>query len=126
MMKRQDIVGADPFTTHQNIAVDICSGLFGFNGPFGIYSLQPTDFQVAASRNAVGVIGNNPVSGWYWSMLDNTAFPYINLTGVTQFRLGFQLDDNDDLGDDYIKFFSGNYGAMADRPQLQVEYYLRK
>jgi len=66
--------------------------------------------------------------GWasvYWSTRDGAAFPYINLTGVTHLRLRFQIDDNDDLGDDYIKFFSGNSAAKADRPQLLVEYYIQ-
>jgi hypothetical protein len=124
MIRRQDRVGIDPFTTHQNIAVDIRSGYFGLAGFFGIYGLDLTDFQSPASMDSVGVIRNNPVNGWYWSMLDNTAHPYINLTGVTQFRLGFQLDDNEDRGDDYLKFYSGNYRAQSDRPQLQVEYYV--
>jgi hypothetical protein len=72
----------------------------------------------------VGTIQNNPVSGWYWTMLDSSAFPYINLTGVTQLRLGFQLDDNDDLGDDYIRFYSGDYEAQKERPHLLIEYYV--
>jgi len=123
-IKRQGQVGADPFTTHGSILVDIRHGAFGSIGPLGIYSLQVTDFQEPASRDSVGVIRNIPVSGWYWSMLDSAAFPHINLTGGTQFRLRFQLDDNDNLKNDYLKFFSGNTSAQADRPQLLVEYYV--
>ena len=82
-----------------------------------------SDFQAAADKYAVGVIQNNPAGSWYWSLLDVTAFPFINLTGVTQFRLGFQLDDNDDLDSDYIKFFSGNSKSAADMPQLLIKYY---
>ena len=76
--------------------------------------------------NSVGTIQNNPVGGWYWALLDNTAYPYINLAGVTQFRLGFQIDDNDDRGDDYLKFYSGNYNVLEDRPQLLIEYYVQR
>ncbi len=30
----------------------------------------------------------------------------VNKTGTTQFRASFTLDDNDDLGSDYIGFYS--------------------
>jgi hypothetical protein len=125
-IKKQGQVGIDAFSTHGNILVDIRRGAFGSLGPLGIYSLQVSDFQDPASRDAVGLIQNIPVSGWYWSMLDSTAFQYINLTGGTQFRLRFQRDDNDNLKNDYLRFFSGNYSVATDRPQLLVEYYVPK
>jgi hypothetical protein len=72
----------------------------------------------------VGIFFNAPSGDWYSSTLDSTAFPYISLIGVTQFRLAFQLDDNDDLGADTIQFYSGDYGDLAYRPQLQIQYYV--
>ncbi len=36
MVKGQGVIGTDPFTTHQNILVDIRSGVFGSFGPWGI------------------------------------------------------------------------------------------
>ncbi len=125
-IKKQSVIGMDPFLTHQNIQVDICNGIFGFDGTFGSFSLQPTDFQANASMNSVGVIANNPITGTYWTMLDATANNLINLTGSTQIRLGFQLDDNNDLGDDIIAFHSGDAALLLDRPHLQVEYYVPK
>lgn len=124
MIKKQDVVGTDPFTTHQNISVDIRNGLFGNFELFKFGSLQPQDFQAPADMYMVGTIQNNPVSDWYWALLDSRAFPYISLTNVTQLRLGFLLDDNDDLGDDYIRFYSGDYDAQKDRPHLLIEYYV--
>jgi hypothetical protein len=124
MIKKQDVVGTDPFTTHQNISVDIRKGLFGNFSLFKFGSLQPPDFEAPADMYLVGTIQNNPVSDWYWTLLDSRSFPYINLTDVTQLRLGFQLDDNDDLGDDYIRFYSGDYDAQKDRPHLLIEYYV--
>ena len=47
--------------------------------------------------------------------------PFINLTGVTQLRLRFQTDDDNDAVADVIKFHSGNSTA-ANRPMLVVEY----
>jgi hypothetical protein len=123
-IKRQGLVGADPFGTHQNISIDIRKGVFGSLGPFSIGALQSLDFQAPADRVGAGVIQNNPVDGWYWSVLDNSALQFINLAGVTQLRLGFQIDDNDDRDNDYLKFFSGNANALNDRPQLMIKYYL--
>lgn len=123
-IKKQAHVGTDPFVTHRNILIDIRTGYFGSLGPFSIGALQAVDFQAPAHRNAVGVISNNSVGGWYWSLLDGTANAYINPIGVTQIRLGFQVEDNDDRDNDYVKFFSGNTNALGDRPQLMVKYYV--
>ena len=124
MIKKQGIVGTDPFNTLQNISIDIRKGVFGSFGPFRVAALQVSDFQSAAGKYSVGLIQNNPVGDWYWSLLDNTSHPFINLTGVTQIRLGFQIDDNDDRNNDYLKFFSGNYDVIEDRPQLLIKYYI--
>jgi len=56
--------------------------------------------------------------------LNSTARPYINKTGSTQFRLRFKLDDNDDMGADYMKFYSGNFTTTSSRPLLIIQYYL--
>lgn len=124
MIKRQGLVGTDPFFTHQNISIDIREGVFGSFGPIKIGALQATDFQAPADGYSVGVIQNNPVSNWYWSVLNGAASQYINLVGVTQLRLGFQIDDNDDRENDFLKFFSGNANALDDRPQLLIKYYV--
>ncbi len=124
MIKGADVAGTNPFETHQNIIVDIRSGPFGYIGPFPYRGLQNLDFQAVSSRDAVGVIQNNPYYGWYWTWLDSSAFQYINRYGITQFRLRFQLDDNDDRGNDYIRFYSGDAKDLANRPQLSIEYYV--
>jgi len=126
MIKKQDVIGIDPFSTHQNISIDIRWGLFSNFNLFTFWSLQLTDFQAPADMSSVGTIQNNPVNGWYWAMLDSSAFPYINLFGVTQIRLGFQLADNDDLGEDSIRFYSGDFTQQTDRPHLQIVYYVPK
>ena len=126
MIKGQALVGTDPFTTHQNILVDIRSGAFGFIGPFQFRGLQDSDFQSPSSMDAVGMIQNNPLNGWYYTWLDSSAFEYINLTGITQIRLRFQLDDDDDMNPDYLRFYSGDYDRLPDRPQLTIEYYERR
>ena len=43
-------------------------------------------------------------------------------TGSTQLRVYFNLDDNDDLGTDYLGYYSGDNTTTANRPQLVVTY----
>jgi len=117
-IKKLSVTGTDPFITHQNVLVDINSG------PFGVSALQETDFQAAASMNWAGTILNAPVDNWFSADLEKTALQYINATGSTQFRLKFQVDDNDDLGADTIKFYSGDTTILDYRPVLQIEYYV--
>jgi len=124
MIQGSGLAGTNPFETHGNIQVDIRSGSFSALGPLPLRGLQASDFQAPASMEAAGVIQNNPYYGWYWTWLDSIAFQYIDVYGVTQFRLLFQLDDNNDRGNDYLRFHSGDSGAESERPQLVIEYYL--
>ena len=48
---------------------------------------------------------------------------YVNRMGFTQLRLRFTKDDNNDLGADYLSFYSGNAAASV-RPVLEVVYYV--
>ncbi|MCC6500114.1 MAG: hypothetical protein IT313_07595 [Anaerolineales bacterium] len=124
MLKNQGGIGTNPFNTHGNISIDLRYGVFGSFGPWGIDALQNSDFQNPASLYSVGTIANTPSSGWYWTTLNGAANSYINLTGITQFRLGFQLDDNDNLNDDFLTFFSGDYESIHERPRLAIKYYI--
>lgn len=123
-LQLETIVGVNPFSTHRNMWVDLRQGAFGSFGPFQIGALQTSDFQAPASFYSAAVMTDNPVAGWYWVSLDSRALPLINLKGVTQFRLGYLLDDDNDRRDDYISFFSGNYGVPSARPQLSIKYYV--
>ncbi len=116
-IKFQGTTGTSPFATHGNLVVDIRKGAFG-----GSAVLQAGDFQSAASGSAIGNIPNSPSNGWYSRIWKDAIFSYINLTGLTQFRLRFQKDDNDDSGADILRFYSGNAGAVSNRPRLIVEY----
>jgi hypothetical protein len=117
-IRKQGLVGTNPFTTHSSLKVDISTLKFGTSP-----ALQASDFQAIANKSQIGTFGKIPVNNWYSSNLGKAAFPYINLTGVTQFRLRFTKDDNGDHGADYMKFFSGN-GASAYRPVLEITYYV--
>jgi hypothetical protein len=118
-IRKQGLVGTDPFTTHGVIVVDIRYGAFG-----GYNALQLGDFQAAASMSPSGKIMNTPSGVWFSGNLWHAAFTHINKTGVTQFRLRFQKDDDNDNVADYLRFYSGNYAGVASRPQLIIEYYV--
>jgi hypothetical protein len=117
-IKRQGIVGTNPFTTHGDILVDIRKPYFDT-----AVDLQAADFQAPADLNAAGTIEYVPGAVWYTATLDASAFPFINLAGPTQFRLRFALDDNDDNNQDYMKFYSGE-AAGTDQPVLTIEYFV--
>ncbi|MEW5827596.1 MAG: Ig-like domain-containing protein [Chloroflexota bacterium] len=117
-IRKQGLVGTDPFTTHQGLKVDIRKWVFSANK-----ILQITDFQAFAHKSAIGTFNKTLANSWYTARLYTTAFPFVNLGGLTQFRLRFAKDDNNDDSADYLKFFSGN-AALDDRPQLIVTYYI--
>ena len=87
-------------------------------------SLQFQDFQALAGKNAVMAMPKTPVGGWYSKGMGSAYFGYINKAGITQFRLRFAKDDNDDMSADYLKFYSGNYATAAYRPILIIKYYV--
>jgi hypothetical protein len=119
-IKQQSITGTNPFTTHGNLVADIKTPSFGTNA-----NLAKSDFQDPAGSSGVATFESvpDPLTNWYTAVLNSAGFPYINLTGTTQFRLAFTLDDNDDPDADTILFFSGNDGTAANRPQLIIQYY---
>lgn len=118
-IKKQSLVGTDPFTTHQGLLVDIRKPYFG-----AAVVLAASDFQASAGKSSVGTFGSTPSSGWYSVTLNSTAFSHINKLGTTQFRLRFKLGDNDDNGADSMKFYSGNFSGTASRPLLIIQYYV--
>ena len=118
-VRKQAQVGPNAFSTHGNLLVDIRKGSFSNDSV-----LQIGDFQASAHRNAAAVIPNNPVSAWYSVNFPSSVFGFVNKSGLTQLRLRFQKDDNDDGGADYVKFFSGDSTTASYKPQLIVEYYV--
>lgn len=119
IMKQGSVVGTDPFTTHGPLRVDFRKPYFG-----AAAGLEGGDFQAAAQAGAVGSFAVNPVGSWYVANIGTASYPLINLTGTTQCRLRFNLDDNNDLGADYVSFYSANYPTASNHPQLVVQYYV--
>ena len=96
--------------------MDIRRGAFSANA-----ILQETDFQAVSSKPGAAVVLNTPVNNWYSAELPSSVYSFINRNGVTQLRLRFGKDDNNDLSADTLNVYSGNAGAAV-RPQLVIEY----
>jgi Zn-dependent M28 family amino/carboxypeptidase len=117
-LKRGTVSGTSPFTTHGTCTVDV-AGATGFGGAV---AFAGGDFQAAASASGVASMSNAATNGTFSSGALNAAGRLaINKTGKTQFRVYFTLDDNDDLGTDYMGFYSGE-AASGNRPELVVTY----
>ena len=117
-IKKQAVVGTNPFTTHGPLLLEIRSGSFSNN-----LALQLSDFSAPASPGSVREQFSPSGLHWYRSTLSSGNLALINRTGMTQFRLRFTKDDNDDMSADYLLFCSGN-SDIANQPQLVITYYV--
>ncbi len=116
---RGSLTGTNPFTTHGTCWVDVQSG----SGFSGATTLQNGDFQAAATAVQAASLSNAASNGtWSTASLSAAGLAAINKTGTTQLRIYFNLDDNDDTGNDYLGYYSGDDGTAANRPQLVVTY----
>ncbi len=114
---RGSLTGTNPFTTHGSMVADVSSA-FG-----GSTALAAGDFQAAAAATAVCTLSNAASNGiWSTCTFNAAGLAAINKTGATQVRVAFALDDNDDRGNDYVGFYSGNNSTAGNRPQLVVTY----
>ena len=120
-IKQQSVTGGATFNMFQGLFIDIRKGTFG------LLNLQATDFQALASKSSIGPYTTAPVAGWYSYNLTPYKL-YINKlatgSGLTQFRLRFKLDDNNNTTANYISFYSGNYAFASLRPTLIIKYYV--
>lgn len=121
-VKKQGAVGGgDPVSIFQGFFAEIKTGIFGTGA-----TLQAADFQAASSKT-VGPTSPVLQSGWYTLNLVNSKTFINKLTtsgGLTQIRLRFKLDDNNNTTANYLSLYSGNAGAAPDRPQLVITYYI--
>ncbi len=117
-LKKQGIVGTNPLTTHGPLLLEVRGGSFSNN-----LALQLSDFSAPVSPGAISEQVSLFAPEWYRAALSSGNLALINRTGMTQFRLRFTRDDNDDMSADYLKFFSGN-SDFANQPQLIITYYV--
>jgi CSLREA domain-containing protein len=111
-----NVVGVSPFS-FGSLYVDMR------NPAFGNSILELVDFSFAAKKVKPAVFNPNPVSGWFSARFNTGGKLYVNRTGVTQLRLYFSVDDNNNNIADFIRFYSGNASADS-RPKLLIQYYV--
>jgi len=119
--KQHSVIGSDPYATHGKVWADIKDGFFS-NNP----GLVKSDFAAAPSKNNAGYFVFTPSSlayPIYRASINSNYFQYLNLDGITQFRLRFGLDDDNDNTADYLRIFCGDMPVPFNRPNLRVWYY---
>jgi hypothetical protein len=98
--------------------VEIRAGTFSNN-----LALQVADFAAPASPGSSLERPIEVTPSHYTLTLGDINLAFINKVGVTQFRLRFTLDDDDDMKADILKIFSGN-STSANCPALIITYFL--
>ena len=117
-LRRGRLTGTNPFTTHGTCWVDVHSGGLG-----GSTTLANGDFEAAATVARSASLSNPAADGdWSEGSLDPVGLTAVNKGGTTQLRVYFDLDDNDDRGNDYMGYYSSNNSNSANHPQLVVTY----
>ena len=120
---KQSVVplGTDPLTIFNGLIFGLRTGYFGTSS-----SLEPADFQTPGTIGGLSPARVVTSSTAWRIVLPPAAFPYINKTavngGLTQLRLRFKLDDNNDAVANYISFLSGETAVFGDRPALTITY----
>ncbi|MBE2213489.1 MAG: HYR domain-containing protein [Opitutaceae bacterium] len=119
-VRRGALAGKNPFTDWTpapSCVVDIKSGALGTSA-----GLQAMDFQAAADLDAAGFLSNAPADG-DWSeasLIDGLDF--LNLAGITQFRLRLTTATNGDGIEDSIRWRAGKDPVEENRPELFVRF----
>ncbi len=103
-----------------SLMLDMGSGLIGAGA-----AVEPTDYDLAAAAfTDVASSFPYPAANSYTTFAELGAYyaAGISKTGLTQFRVRFNSESDDDNGADFISFYSGEAGTTV-RPELIVEFY---
>ncbi|GCE31754.1 hypothetical protein KDA_72380 [Dictyobacter alpinus] len=101
------------------ISADI-SPIGGFNGN---NALEQADYNAGSGQNNVGTFNIVPTQAQQATSdtIASSAFPYINVSGHTQFRIHFQTPTKNTYQMDVMDFYSGD-SSGAYVPVLKVQY----
>ena len=119
IIKLKNIIGGgNPFHILQGLIVDIKSGAFEFP------ALQAVDFQRTANQASGPFTGKLGTTDYHLTLsaLQDSVNKLTTDHGLTQMRLRFRLDDNNDTVANQMIFYSGNATNQADRPRLVISY----
>ncbi len=97
---------------------------FALNVPyFGTSSaLELGDFQAPATVSVAGTVSSIPSNGWYTGVFNLAGRSAVSKTGLTQLRLRFLVESDNDNVADVLSLYSGDATTVADRPVLYVYY----
>lgn len=118
-LQRSGVTGASPFDTHGALWVDVNNGAYGGNT-----TLAKTDFEAASTAVQAASLSNPTVNGdWASGFFNSAGQAAVNKIGRTQLKVRFNLDDNDDVSNDYMGFSAGE-ATTTSRPVLIITYTL--
>jgi hypothetical protein len=111
-------VRGTPFASLGTCWVDVSTGGFG-----GDPALVASDFTAAATASEAAVLSEPPPSGGLATAELNAAgLAAIHLTGTTQLRIRFAIDDDNDNSSDDRAFWATEAVGASNRPKLTIEY----
>ena len=105
----------NPLGSLGNLLMDVQTGGFGSSTALAMH-----DFEAAASAPAAGQLFVDSSSAV--GDLDATGIAAINPAGVTQVRLRFEIDDDDDAVVDFLGFYASDNATSSRHPMLEIEY----
>ncbi|ETX02789.1 MAG: hypothetical protein ETSY1_02255 [Candidatus Entotheonella factor] len=114
-LTRGAVRGVSPYLTHGNALVDVQTGAFG-----GDPALMPSDFEALASAAAAGILVDDGVSAE--AILDTNGMSALNLQGLTQLRVGFEMATDADGVKDQAGYYSADNSNPSFHPVLVIEY----
>jgi hypothetical protein len=86
-------------------------------------ALENGDFAAATTVSKSATMTYPSANGtWSTGSLNPAGLNAVNKAGRTQFRVYFNLDDDNDAQADYLGFYSGDATSAADRPVLEIKY----
>ena len=99
-----------------SLVLDIKNGYFGT-----VATPEMSDFEAAPSASSVGTLPYPTVNNSYVSCnLNASGIANINKTGLTQFKIRFTTDDDNDTANDYLNI--GDGGTANYKPKLEVTW----
>lgn len=116
-LTRGQQVGLDPYTVLGNAQVDLAAIGFG-----GDPALANGDFESPADLNNIALLIDD--GNLAMAQLDESGRDAIAGSNRVQFRIGFELDDNDNTANDYVGYFSADHADPAKHPRMVVDYIL--
>jgi hypothetical protein len=119
-VKLNTLTGQNPFNWTTGMLFDIRKGPFNGNS-----ALEAGDLQATPTSYSEAWFNKYAVHNWLNATVDSLSghgdFSDINLRGITQLRLRFAKETNNNNTADYRSFFSGN---SAYKPVLWITYYV--